>query len=420
MLAATISVSKSALGMASTYGKPPPSFEQQYAKQLEVFDCSLFPVEDYSMRNAASRKDGYWPYVSRKEEPPSDLVYGEFPLPFFHRVLQRACVHAGIGADRSEATFADLGSGSGRLVLWAAASDQWARCVGVELLSSLHEAAVKALEEAQADGCPLAPLPTPAVDLYKGSWDDESLLAWSELDVCFAYTTAFDHGPDNKLHELSEALSPNLRRGCIVCTTDYQLAPEAGFELVEELDGPNEGVGGMSVAYIHRKTVGGRSEAKRQEAIARRLAARCAELEAALEARKVEVTRLSERCESLEEEKAALQAANEELIAELDATGSELLGDDAWAGYAASLAEGRLQQGEGRGGEGESTDVSMGTGAGEDAERFTSRLRAQLLGGEEEEEEEEEAEEEEQEVEEEEVEPEDEPAKRKKGGWWPW
>ena len=111
MLAATISVSKSALGMASTYGKPPPSFEQQYAKQLEVFDCSLFPVEDYSMRNAASRKDGYWPYVSRKEEPPSDLVYGEFPLPFFHRVLQRACVHAGIGADRSEATFADLGSG---------------------------------------------------------------------------------------------------------------------------------------------------------------------------------------------------------------------------------------------------------------------------------------------------------------------
>ena len=108
--------------------------------------------------------------------------------------------------------------------------------------------------------------------------------------------------------------------------------------MVEELDGPNEGVGGMSVAYIHRKTVGGRSEAKRQEAIARRLAARCAELEAALEAREVEVTRLSERCESLEEEKAALQAANEELIAELDATGSELLGDDAWAGYAASLA----------------------------------------------------------------------------------
>ena len=164
--------------------------------------CSLSVIP----RNAASRKDGYC-YVSR-------AAIGS-RLASFRSVLRvlQACVHAGIGADRSEATIADLGSGSGRLVLWAAASDQWARCVGVELLSSLHEAAVKALEEAQADGCPLAPLPTPAVDLYKGSWDDESLLAWSELDVCFAYTTAFDHGPDNKLHELSEALSPNLRRG---------------------------------------------------------------------------------------------------------------------------------------------------------------------------------------------------------------
>lgn len=355
---AASALSASACGLVS-YGRPPPPFEEKYAKQLEAFDNGLFSADGYEMRNAASRKDGYWPYVSRKEKPPTALVYGEFPLPFFHRVLERACMHGGYldGNQRSEATFADLGSGTGRLVLWAAATEQWKRCVGVELLSSLHEAAVAKLTEAQSDSCALSPLPTAEIELYEGSWEDDSLLAWSELDVCFAYTTAFDHGSDGRLHAFSEALAPTLRRGCIVCTTDYQLSPASGFELLEQLDGPNEGVGGTSVAYIHRKVVGGRSEAQRQEQRADKLARRCEALEATLSERDGEITDLQARCRELEAERDALADAKEALEAELAAVGGGLLGDDAWAGYAASLAQGC-----------------------DDAESFTAALRADLLG----------------------------------------
>ena len=360
LMFAASALSASACGLAVSYGRPPPPFEEKYATQLDAFDHGLFPTEDYEMRNAASRKDGYWPYVSRKEKPPTALVYGEFPLPFFHRVLERACIHGGYrdGNQRSEATFADLGSGTGRLVLWAAATDQWKRCVGVELLCSLHEEAVAKLAEAQSDSCALSPLPTADVALYQGSWEDDSLLAWSELDVCFAYTTAFDHGPDGRLHAFSEALAPTLRRGCIVCTTDYQLSAASGFELLEQLDGPNEGVGGTSVAYIHRKVVGGRSEALRQQERADKLAARCEALEATLSERVSEISSLEARCRELEAERDALADAKEALEAELKAAGGELLGDDAWAGYAASLAE----------------------GGGGDAEAFTAALRADLLG----------------------------------------
>lgn len=75
----------------------------------------LYPTSDLSLRVSASRTDGYWPYISRKEEPPKDFTYGEFPIKFFEEVTTRAThlitpplAH---GTDRSGATFLDLGSG---------------------------------------------------------------------------------------------------------------------------------------------------------------------------------------------------------------------------------------------------------------------------------------------------------------------
>ena len=75
----------------------------------------LYPTTDLSTRVAASRTDGYWPYISRKEEPPQDFTYGEFPLEFFQEVTTRA-THLitpplSHGTDRLGATFLDLGSG---------------------------------------------------------------------------------------------------------------------------------------------------------------------------------------------------------------------------------------------------------------------------------------------------------------------
>ena len=75
------------------------TFSQRLATQLATFE-QLFPSSEYALRNAASRTDGYWPFIGRKEEPPLGLTYGEFPLPLFTSSIDRGCELAGLGKDR--------------------------------------------------------------------------------------------------------------------------------------------------------------------------------------------------------------------------------------------------------------------------------------------------------------------------------
>lgn len=280
-------------------------FGVRYRAQLEAFGA-LYPAAELSARNAQSRTDGYWPFVGRKEEPPIGLTYGEFPLPFFTALTDRACDLAGLGDERSGATFCDIGSGAGRLVLWAAATHAWRAALGVELLPGLCRAADAKLEAAR-DLAGLQ-LRTPRVELSEGSWDDASVVAWGEIDVAFAYTTAFPADEANVLQELTAALAPRLRKGCLVCTTDYRLGD--GFELLEQLEGANDGVGGVSVGYVHRKTCEGAAgggapadaAAPAAEPVAARdvpLLARIANLEADVAERDAEIAALSEEVERL-------------------------------------------------------------------------------------------------------------------------
>ena len=186
---------------------------------------TLYPPEELELRNALSRKDGYWPFVSKKEKPPIALAYGEFPLPFFSAVLDRACAAARC-SDRANATFCDIGSGAGRLVLWAAATSEWRSVRGVELLPGLHAAACEKLAAARATG---GLLRTADVAMVRGSWEDGALLEWDAIDVAFAYTTAFPASADGVLDELGAALTPRLRAGCVVVTTDYSLGEGCGW-----------------------------------------------------------------------------------------------------------------------------------------------------------------------------------------------
>jgi hypothetical protein len=50
----------------------------------------LFPPEGLEQRIALSRKDGYWPYISKGEEPPKEFVYGEFDIYLLEQSLERA------------------------------------------------------------------------------------------------------------------------------------------------------------------------------------------------------------------------------------------------------------------------------------------------------------------------------------------
>ncbi len=223
-------------------------FQQRFAEPLAAFETSLFPAQEYSERNGISRKDGYWSFVHRNEEPNPDFTYGEFPLPFFQKLIDRACELHGCGYDRQRCSLIDLGSGAGRLALWAAATSKWRRVVGVEYLQSLATTATKKLEDARSTA---GLLRTDEVLLTQGSWD-EPLECFAEVDVAFAYTTAITTNAEGILDGLSNALMQRLRQGCIVVTTDYKLDPDH-FEVLESISGENSGVGGTSTGYLHRK-----------------------------------------------------------------------------------------------------------------------------------------------------------------------
>ena len=292
------------------------SFAERFGALHATFTSTLYPASDYSMRNAASRTDGYWPFVSAKQDVPISLTYGEFPLPLFTRAVDRACELAGLAGGRAGATFADIGSGSGRLVLWAACTHEWKEVHGVELLPSLHAEALRRLDSARElhalrDGLALQ---TERIVLSKGSFEDPTVLPWRDVDVAFAYTTAFPHDEAGVLTELTEALVPRLARGCLVCTTDYRLG-EDSFELIDDLEGENDGVGSVSQVFIHRKLCEGDGAGSQVEL----LKARVEELSIALDERDARLSELQRQldasraeCEELRAKGAAGAAADDD------------------------------------------------------------------------------------------------------------
>jgi len=180
-----------------------PSKHTRLASATTDAFSDLYPPAEVALRNAASRTDGYWPFVSNGEEPPLVLTYGEFPLPFFDAVVDKCCAHAGLEDDRRAAVLCDIGSGSGRLTLWAATSQRpWGKVVGVEVLPALHRTA---REKQEALG---ARTTAGAVEIIEGSFDDPDALAWQDIDIAFAYTTAFPRSAEGVLEDLTAAPAP--------------------------------------------------------------------------------------------------------------------------------------------------------------------------------------------------------------------
>jgi len=251
----------------------------RYGSVLSGIDA-LYPPSGWQLRNAASRTDGYWPYITKGDEPPRDLVYGEFDLYFFARLLDRAHYHfVGSADDAPPATwegkvFVDLGSGTGRLTLGAAAlHPSWKLCRGIELLKGLHEMGETNLAKCddvagsgnfclnlgKEDGVEVGPLPMSDVKLSCGSFDDVDEY-FGDTDCAFAFSTAFT---PELMGRLGAAVCRQCQPGSIVITTDYMLPlenyvdgiPDPGsyrLELAEKVDGWNWLTGGESTAFIHR------------------------------------------------------------------------------------------------------------------------------------------------------------------------
>ena len=124
---------------------------------------SLYPPTELDRRNAASRTDGYWPFINKGEEPPLQFTYGEFDFYFFAELLDKAKHYYNQGQNQNQdqgdtpdtwddKVFVDIGSGTGRLVLAAAALHPgWKLCRGIEVLKGIHAVAEGTLQKCRHD-----------------------------------------------------------------------------------------------------------------------------------------------------------------------------------------------------------------------------------------------------------------------------
>ncbi len=275
---------------------------------------ALYPPHELTKRNARSRSDGYWKYVERGEKPPQELTYGEFDIDFFGLLLENSWKYflememSSTSSDDTvdygkqhqvektpqpweNRTFCDIGSGSGRLVLAAAAlHPAWKLCRGIEILSGLHNMSVSIANSCRrpeddsmarqrlgikcddrvfalhipsstnrAQYLPLAP-----IEFTCGSFTDPYEYV-GDIDCAFCFSSCMK--PDI-IQDLSAAIGRQCKPGTIVITTEYPLFLHGSvdpvdndasipygpyeIELLEKVDGWCWLLGGESTAYIHR------------------------------------------------------------------------------------------------------------------------------------------------------------------------
>ena len=185
------------------------------------------------------------------------LTYGEYGLDHFAALMEAALALRSGGA--RGATFVDVGSGCGRLVV--AASVIWpelSRCAGVERVPELHELAMAAAEKQVGESQP--ELTFVCGDAANVLSQDGEL---ADPDIVFAYSSTWPSEgttwppvtEELFLTDFSEVCGTHLRPGSLVITTDRRLLSVEGrweFKLCAELEGPNRETGGASRGYIHR------------------------------------------------------------------------------------------------------------------------------------------------------------------------
>lgn len=188
------------------------------------------------------------------------LTYGEYDICLFASLVDRALCARSDGA--AGATFVDVGSGCGRLVL--AASVLWpslARCAGVERVAQLHQLAIEAI--GSADGVLGAPCSFYCGDAATYLGERGEL---AQADVLFAYSSTWP-SEGELLSDFSATCGTHLRRGALVVTTDKKLASVPGlwnFRLVDKVEGFNRETGGNSVGFIWEVVQSARVDSSRR------------------------------------------------------------------------------------------------------------------------------------------------------------
>lgn len=231
----------------------------------DIIETCLFPSAELASRMNAGRdaqglREGTSTAVVA-DDPRMQYTYGEFPLRSFDTLIDMSLdeLQSRRGTTPDSLRLVDLGSGCGRLVMYAALSRGW-NVHGIEIGRELHTVAMNILNKGTADGY-FTPAQSPnegaIISLHLGAADTLTGVLGS-ADIIFAYSTVFPAAKEFNVEisalvlspAWSEMLAKACRDECVVVTTDRALDPQFGWELVTRRDIDNPEVFG-STGYVH-------------------------------------------------------------------------------------------------------------------------------------------------------------------------
>ena len=197
------------------------------------------------------------------------LVYGEVDGPTFFRILQTAIASY---APTMGGIFYDIGSGSGRAVMAARLAFDFDRCIGLEILPSLHKMARKIQERFQERLSQPQPQPQqqpnlPQISSETSKEEEESPplklthtqlefycedmltfdFQWSETSVVFLHSTCFGLDLLFKIFEKAKA----LRSGALLITFRHCGIDSTCFELL--LQDIRQASWGYADVFVYRR-----------------------------------------------------------------------------------------------------------------------------------------------------------------------
>jgi hypothetical protein len=157
------------------------------------------------------------------------LVYGEVTFDSMRKILKRAFDLRSdpevnmLSEGDDDLIFCDLGSGAGRPVFASACCYPFKKSVGVELLSSLHDLALRAKQDWDAN-VDLSHKTT--IEFYHGNIFDLSVYDWTGADIILVNSTCFT---DVMMRDLS--VLAKIRPSCIMITFTQALESSL-FEVI--------------------------------------------------------------------------------------------------------------------------------------------------------------------------------------------
>ena len=192
-----------------------------------------FPLEKAKDLSKSDRKD--------LETPEKSFTYGEIEFSSFFLILSDMPEWT-----RKSGIFYDLGSGTGRAVLTARTLFDFSECRGIELLSSLHFAALNVVNIYEKDFSKFRYHGNSKnVEVKYASLTD---CDWSDGDVVFANSTCFS----DKLMDIISQKAEKLLVDALVITFSKPLNSKS-FKIVKKIRYKMSW--GPATVYYHQKIV---------------------------------------------------------------------------------------------------------------------------------------------------------------------